>query len=222
MFLPMTPRQIADAHRLGKAAAAALDDGQYAEAEADAREALSLGQDSGMAQEILASALNAQGRTDEALQAYQVMADRGSVYPSDLLPYALLLLKTGHYAKAVVAYNKQLPRLGEGDLMRANSHFSPAVYDPVGLETAIHLALSLTDQTDTWGGHSQDAKVLAEVRQALALTPNSALANLYYGDAVWCVGHHRALMLAAYRKAAALGRGDVKADAEKKLGINVN
>jgi tetratricopeptide (TPR) repeat protein len=214
--IPVTPQQEARMRRLGElgeAAAAALDDEQYAEAEADAREALSIRMDYGIAQEVLASSLNAQGKTQQALKAYATIASEGDTLPRNLLPYALLLLKTGHWAQAVAAYDKQLPFLAEGGLMVANSHFSSAVPQPRQLATALHIALGLTDETATWGGHMQDDKALAEFRWAETLTPDSALAYLYYGRQLQHMGH-RAQAQVAYTKAVALGRGDVKAAAE--------
>jgi Tfp pilus assembly protein PilF len=218
--MPLSPRERAESDRrnaLDTDAAADLDAGQYAEAEDEARESLSHGLGNGEAEELLAHALNAQGKTPEALRAYGVIAHEGSEEPRILLPYALLLLKTGHWAQAVFAYNKQLPYLAENKLMVANSHFSPEVPQPRQLATAIHLALGSTYAASmSWGRHSQDDKALAEFRQALALTPDSALAYLYYGRQLKHMGH-RAEAQAAYTKAADLGDGDVKAAAETAL-----
>ena len=218
--LPMSARQRSIIARIGsldRAAAAALDEQRYSEAEGDAREALSLGLDSGLGQELLATALNAQGKTQEALQAYKVMAEEGDTYPRNELPYALLLLETGHWPQAVAAYNKQLPYLADGDLMVANSHFSPAEPQPRGLATAIHVALGLTyGAAATWGGHSQDARAMTEFQRALALAPDSALAHFYYADALQHLGRRQEAR-AAFQKAAELGEGDVRAAAEQAL-----
>ena len=63
--VPCTPAQKArslEAYRLAHAAAAALAAGWYAYAETTAWQAIALGHDSGVAQEVLASALNAQDK----------------------------------------------------------------------------------------------------------------------------------------------------------------
>lgn len=218
-IIPLTPTQIATHNeivRLDQAAAAALDAGQYARAEAEAKQSVSLGHDSGIAQELLASSLDAQGKTQEALQAYKVIADRGGDSCDTLLPYARLLLKTGHWAEAVAAYNKQLPGLSDENLMTANSHFSPTVPQPKELATAIHIAQGLTYAGASWGKHSQDDKALKEFQQALALEPNSALANLFYGRKLQQLGR-KAEAQAFFKKASKNGNGDVKTAAKEAL-----
>ena len=172
--------------RLDQAAAEALAASQYTEAESDSQQAITLGLDSGVAHEVLASALDAQGKDREALQAYYILVTDGQGHlggqPRNLLPYALLLLKAGRWATAVAAYNKALPHLADGKLMQTNSHFSAAVPEPTALATAIYLALGLTyDSGDDWAGHSQRDKALDEYAKALQLAPNSDLANYYYG-----------------------------------------
>ncbi len=201
---------------LDAAAATTLDLGQYTEAEADARQSMSVGPDSGIAQEVLAAALNAQGKTQEALEVYQQMASVGGDQARNLLPYALLLLKAGQWAPALAAYNKAQP-FANGTLISANNHFARTVPQPKDLEAAIHIALGLTYGSEaSWGGHSQDDKAMSEHKQALALEPNSALANYYYGYALQRMGR-RAEAQAAFKKAATLGSNDVKATAEREI-----
>lgn len=215
-----TPSQVAaerEKNRLGDEAASALDAGHYEEAEDYAQQSMAIGQVGGVALETLAAALDAEGKTKEALAAYQKISDEGDVYPRNLIPYALLLLKAGHWAEAVAAYNKQLPYLSDGQLMAANSHFSADVPQPKELETALHIALGLTCSYEaTWGGHSQSAKALSEYKKAIALEPNSALGNLYYGRALR-QAHRIAEAKAAFKKAAALGNDNVKAAAQKEI-----
>lgn len=213
-------KQIID---LDQAAAAALDAGRCAEAEDDARQSMSLGHGPGVAQELLASALNAEGKTQEALEAYKVMADAGSDEPADLLPYSLLLLKAGHWAQAVAAFNKSLPFVseplsgGHAAVLSAYSHFSPNVPQPHELETALHVVLGATyDSTYSWGRHSQDNKALAEYAQAYSLSPRSAVVNLYYGRRLWKM-HRFAEAKTAFAKAVQLDHGLVGAAAQKSL-----
>lgn len=224
---PLTPEGkaiLARKNRLTADAAAALDAGRYEEAEAAARQAMSLASDSGVNQEVLASALEAQGRTEEALWAYQQMADQGSQHSRVLLPYALLLLRAGRWAQAVEAYNKQLPYLGDVLLVGGKQAltstygpFSPDVPQPRELETAIHIALGITYScTPTWGRKSQRDRALSQYEQALALEPTSALIHLYYGHGLRELGRREEAQ-AAFRRAAALGHGAVKVAAEEAL-----
>ncbi len=210
-------------YQLDAAAAAAIDAENYEEAETDARESISLGHDSGLAQMFLAQSLNGQGKTQEALEAYKVMADASSDEPADLLPYSLLLLKAGHWAQAVAAFNKSLPFVseplsgGHAAVLSAYSHFSPNVPQPHELETALHVVLGATyDSTYSWGRHSQDNKALSEYAQAYSLSPHSAVVNLYYGRRLWKM-HRFAEAKTAFAKAAQLDHGLVGAAAQKAL-----
>jgi len=182
---PLTPAQRATLNRIGqldKSAAAELDRDHYAKAEADARHSMSLGHDSGVALELFAQSLNAQGKTQEALKAYRQIYHQGGHFPRNLLPYAQLLLETGHVSQAVVVYNESLYSLDFGNLVKANSHFSPGKANRTQLASAIHVAQGLTyASSDSWGGSSQVEKAMDEFDQALRLQPDSALANYYYG-----------------------------------------
>lgn len=227
---PVTPEQRAALDRqyqLEDSAAKALDAGQPATAEADAREALScLGTDSGKGWEILAEALDAQGKDREALQVYGNMTRQGQASAHNLLPYALLLLKAGQWAPAVAAYDKALPDINsDRGLLRANSHFSPDVPEPRALATAIHIALALTQiNNGTWGGHMQNDKAMAHLQAALMLSPGSDLANYYYGYGWQQLSPAERAKIgsgqqakAALRKAVLLGKGDVKKAAQRAL-----
>jgi tetratricopeptide (TPR) repeat protein len=110
-------------------------------------------------------------------------------------------------------------------LLRTNSHFSPDVPEPRALATAIHLGLALTQiNNGTWGGHMQNDKAMAHLRAALTLSPDSDLANYYYGYG-WGrlspaerakIGSEQQAK-AALRKAVKLGKGGVKKAAQKAL-----
>ena len=202
---------------LDDAAQSAMNAGDYAGAETDARQVLSIMRGDDEAPEILAVSLDAQGKTQEALQAYKALHDAGAVTPVDELPYARLLLETGHWAQAVEAYNKQLP-YSDGDLMQAHSDFSPDVPRPTDLLTAIHVGMGLEIGWRGYHGTYQEKTQQAqgEFQKALALEPDSSLANYYLGYGLKRMGR-RAEAQAAFRKAAALDDGDVKAAAQKEL-----
>ncbi len=223
---PMTPERKAneaEKYRLGMAAGAALDAQNYEEAEADARQSIALGQDSGLAREFLAEALYAQGKTEEAFQAYKDLWDVGEENSDLLLPYSLMLLKSGHWAQAVTVFNKATIFTGSSAIGGKEAfhsvygHFSPSVPQPRQLAAAIHVAWGVADeQPSSPGRRPQDVKALQEYQQAIILQPNSPVAHLFYGH--WMLKKHRlSEARAAFAKAAQFGPGDVKAAAEKAL-----
>ncbi len=199
--VPQTPKQQAaseQAGQLAQTAAADLHTGNYTQAEAEAREALAINDD-GRAEEVLAAALEGQGKDREALQQYQTIVDHYDTQPRNLLPYAGLLLKAGRWAQALAVYNQVLPHLPDvgphleativhdGDVIRANSHFSPDVPEPMALATAIHIARGMIyNTTPGWAATGQDTEAMTEYAKALQIAPGNALANYYYG-----VGWHK-------------------------------
>lgn len=183
-IMPLTPQEKAMADqewRLSQAAIAAQDAGDYAEEEADAKASIAIGQDSGLAQELLAYALNAQGKDQEAIQAYKVIADGGGAFPRNMVPYARLLLKSGHYAEATAVYNKTLPYLPLSNVVQVSGPFSPSVTQPKKLDTALHVAQGLAYLGDgDWGHISRREEAMNEFAVALQQQPNSVATNYYY------------------------------------------
>ena len=234
--VPPTPERVAANEQQGlldRAAAASLHAGRYAQAEADARQALSLGLDPGVANEVLGAALGAQGKEQEALQVYRALTINGKDglegQTRNLLPYALLLLKSGRWEQAVAAYNAALPHLGDGQLIQATSRFSLDVPEPTALAVALHIARGLTynGQCD-WAGESQNKEAMAEYGKALQLAPDSPLVNYYYGigwqklsPAERAKSGSEQQAKAALQKAIQTGKSDVKKAALKALkGFN--
>ncbi len=225
---PLTPAlaaAMAQEGPLAHDAAADLYLRNYAQAEAEAREALSIEPSDGVPAEVLAAALDAQGKDQESLQAYQTVVDHYDRQPRNLLPYAQLLLKAGQWAQAVAVYNQALPRLGHEELEQITSHFSPDVPQPAALETAIHLERGrLYNAASDWAGEAQDTEAMAEYQKALQLAPDNALTNYYYG-----IGWHKLSPAerikfgtaqqakAALQKAVKIGNAEVKAAALKAL-----
>lgn len=227
----------AEAIQLANDAAVDLHAGKYALAEMEARQSLSLS-NGGVADEVLASSLEAQGKDREALGHYHIMVvDQKAGYPRVLLPYAQLLLKSGRWAEAVAVYNQALPLLPDvgthqenptvhdGDLMTASSHFSADVPEPATLATALHIARGMVyNTTPAWSGDAQDTDAMAEYARALQIAPDNALANYYYG-----VGWHKLTPAeqvkfgtvqqakAHLQKAEKVGNASIKAAAKKAL-----
>ncbi len=213
---------------LDQAAEEALKAGDYAEAEADARQSVSLGVGAGRGQEHLALALYAQGKDQDALQAYKAIANEGGVFARNLVPYAVLLLKSGRWAEAVAAYNTLLPYFSDRDMVEAYSHFSPNVPQPKELAVALHILQGMNYTGDPGDGgspyHSPYETAMHQFAQAVRLAPNSPLTNYYYGFGWQQLGPKSPMKAAyasqakeAFLKAATLGSGDVKKKAEEAL-----
>jgi tetratricopeptide (TPR) repeat protein len=211
------------AYKLQQAAAVALDSGQYALAETDARQSLSISFGSGVAQEVLVSALVAQGKNQQAMDLYAQMEAENVKFPRVMLPYALLLLKSGQWAKALDAYDRALPNVGNAGLHNGNQLLTDdSIYDagkpePEDLETDIHIALGFTYIDElTRAGNSQKDKALSENDKALALQPDSALANLAYAIGLREVGRYADAMV-AFQNVANKYSGDIKAAALSQI-----
>lgn len=239
--LPLSPQSRASASyagQLNQDAAAALHSGRYADAESDAQESIQASPIfCGVPKEILAESLDAQGRSQEALQVYKTIIKRFDRQPRNLLPYAQLLLKSGQWTEALAVYNQALPHLPDigshpetpvvhdGDLMRANSHFSADVPEPAALATALHIARGMVyNVTPSWVGEAQDTEAMAEYGKALQLAPNNALTNYYYGAGWQKLSPTERTKFgtvqqakAALQKAEKTGNAGVKAAAQKAL-----
>lgn len=225
------------AETLAWAAATAFQSRNYAQAESQAKQALSVDPSNGMGEEVLAQALEAQGKDQKALRQYQTVVEHYDTHPRNLLPLAQLLLKSGQWTQALALYNRVLPSLPDvgphleaivvhdSDAMQASSHFSAAAPDPLGLATAIHIARGLVyNSTSGWAGDSQDTQAMAEYAKAFQLAPNNALTNYYYGTGWQKLGPAERAKFgdaqqakAALEKAVKLGKPDVKEAAQKAL-----
>jgi tetratricopeptide (TPR) repeat protein len=216
---------MAKVSRLIAAGEAALDNGQFVAAETDARQLIALHWDAvGVGQ--LASALAAQGEDGVAIDEFKTLENEGSSAPSELLPYAILLLKQGQFAEALTVYNKAVPRVGNAQLLLFKGHellaedadFSADNPQPKQLETDIHIAMGLS-QIDDYGisGEYSRDKAVAEFRAALKLEPDSPLAHLGLAGALRADGKPDDGMAELINTYSTYS-GDIKAEAKKEIG----
>ena len=187
----------------------------------------------GVAEEVLAASLEAQGEDHQALEEYHKMVvDGGAKYPRVLVPYAQLLLKSGKWAEAVAVYNFDpgKPKPGSDLPDWAEGRFSPDVPKPRAFAVALHIARGqIYSNTPDWAGERQNTEAMAEYEKALALEPDSARANFFYGfgwkrlspDERGKYGTEQQAK-AALLKAVRIGKGDVKKAAEKELRVAMN
>jgi tetratricopeptide (TPR) repeat protein len=207
-------------HHLNLAAQEAMNAGNYALAETTAQQSVDLGTPTAKGLEILAAAFDAQGKSQQALDVYTKISKRGNVFPKNMLPYSLLLLKSGQWAAAVAAYNRQLPYNSGADLMQTYTTFSPSTPNPTALTAAIHMGLGMTEGWQGYHGSINErlAQELEHFKQALALAPNSSLAHYYHGVGLQRLGRFSEAK-AAWEKASSLDSGNVKAAAKKEIAL---
>ena len=202
----------------------------YIRAEEEFRGAIAADADSGAAYLGLAEALEAQGKTIEALQAYHgyfnpgptVSWLGGSAMPKAYLEYALLLNQNGQWAEAAAHYNDVLPQLVDLGLKNP-VQLDPNTPQPLALTVGAHIGLGLYDNFRDYEPDS-NTKAFAEYTTALGLAPNWDAANYYYGVG-WSRldlksqtrAVHAAQAKAALKKAAASDDAVVKKAASETL-----
>lgn len=190
---------------LERAGAKALHEGDFAAAESDFRESVSITPAPNTYYE-LAEALTGQGRVAEAIAAYRggiygppytvaVLNDipvHGQFNPNvrdcpgggaevSWMKYALLLSQTGQGAEAVAIYKKALPRVPDGAALGIDAPLASGTLSPAGFQAAAHITLGLcaTFSGDSIGGTHE--KAMGEFDAARRLRPDSPLTNYYYG-----------------------------------------
>ena len=217
------------AAQLVRAAAADLHSENYAEAEEEARQAQSFNLLAGAPEEIIAKALDRQHKDQEALQIYRTMVvDGKATYPRILYPYALLLLKSGQWGKALAAYNQVVTQFPDNtSLAPVKTNFSVDTPEPAALETALHIEYGrMLSVGEDWAGERQNREAFAEFGKALQLAPDSDVVNYYYGYGWQKLSPSEQKHFgseqqakAALQKAVRLGKGPVKVAAQKALRV---
>lgn len=201
IYNPPTPAVQAELESVAKqqmslihAGAQALHDGNYALAESNARQAITIGPDAGFGSELLAQTLDAEGKETEALQEYKSMVNAGDNHREDLLSFSLLALKAGRWADAVKAYDKAIPPLTGADLasaakgsksdtydLRAENNFSIDNPQATALLSAAHTGLGiLLSMHSDLAGNDQDDLAVKHFKAASDLSPDSELVKRYY------------------------------------------
>lgn len=229
---------------LEQTGAKALRAGDYAAAEADFRESISISPEHSTYYE-LGEALVQQGRSAEAMEAYRegiygppfttpIQNDipiHGQFNPNirtcpgggaevPWMKYALLLSQMGQGAEAVVIYKKALPEVPEANHPGMSLALDTDTPEPEAFQAAAHVALGLCA---TWVFPDHD-KAMTEFDAARRLRPTSPLTNYYYGygwqrlDPKGAAKQGSAVQAkAALQQAAASGGGEVKKAAEEAL-----
>lgn len=168
----------------------------------------------------LAEAYTAKGQYANALKAYRTL-----IYPASeknwvsnlandtatLMKFAILLSRTGQRAEAIQAYAKGLENLSRNSDPPLSVSFTTPNYNPAQFEAAARTAIGIKEYR---AGRNDSA--ITELQQAVRSQPRFALAYFYLGRALSDKGQ-RAEARAAFEKAAAFGRGEVKTPAQKAL-----
>ncbi len=229
---------------LERAGAKALHEGDFAAAEADFRESVSITPAPNTYYE-LAEALTGQGRVAEAIAAYRGgiygppytvaiqndIAVHGQFNPNartcpgggaeaSWMKYALLLSQTDQGAEAIAIYKKALPQVPDANHPGMGLSLDSDTPSPETFQAAAHIALGLC-VTFSGAGHDQ---AMSEFDVARRLRPDLPLTNYYFGYG-WkqldlkgvARQAYAAQAKAAFQQAAAFGEGDVKKAAEEAL-----
>jgi tetratricopeptide (TPR) repeat protein len=181
-------RQIAQALSLNSAAELALDKGDYAVAESDARKAMARGWQK--SDSVLFTALVKEGKVKAASRYYSAVAAESDENVLFVAPYALLLLNTNHWAPALTAYEDMMNAAPCGDRkwtlryqLFNDNVYSIKIPNPRKLSADLHIVIGMNGlDWYTWSlkRHYRPEMDLAEFRKALAIEPGSPLTQLAF------------------------------------------
>lgn len=213
--------QAQEARRLAREGRAAWRErNDTSAAESCFRQALSLDQDDPFILVDLACLLDEQGRTHEAVNAYRAMvhppaARRGSTFetnPAVLMRYAALSAQVGDWQEAAYGFDKAMSKMPLGSQVRAPSGSSA---NQISYLNAISRVAQGRDLLK-YGSDETSRKAVREFSEAVRLQPKLALAQYHLGEGLRRVGRRQEAE-AAFRKAAQMGQGEIKAAAQKAL-----
>jgi tetratricopeptide (TPR) repeat protein len=176
-------------------AIAALNACKYQAAERLARQSLAAYPDFPVPKECLAAALAGEGKTAEAMQVYALLKSNNDPNPDVMLPYCLLLLKSGDFNDALDVYTKCMPNVSRpvvhgNVLLEQESDFLPGTQDFVHLEADVRLALGFMYVGPSGFQHPSCDSALNEYSKAYSLEPKSSLVGIAYADGLSRVGRN--------------------------------
>jgi Flp pilus assembly protein TadD len=199
----------------------------FAAAEEDFRQALAAYPRSDEAKTGLAQALEGEGRSDEASNAYRDAFKRAdalssySTFPNDIAALArhgILSEEAGRHQEAVKSYNMARQWLNNKAIVPLNASFDPKGPPTPQLRAMLEVVrgVALMDSKNQ-DGQDRSTEALEAFSQAAALQPNDAHVQFYHGYGLRKAGQF-AQAQAAFRRATALDtEGTVKAAAEENL-----
>jgi tetratricopeptide (TPR) repeat protein len=214
---PAQQALIAQRQTIDKEAQDALDRNDLPNAEYFARQGEAI--HSYNCDDILSQTLYLEGKTDEAFIKLKEMVEQKNGDDARwLLPYAVLELKAGNYNNALMAYNKATLRFnGQYKMLNEHNNFDPNNPQPNDLAVAIHVALAITyHQIGSVNDTVRTPRSLNEYKQALAIEPNSPLAQNQYAHALVDANRYSEAG-PIFKNLSATATDDIKSDADDAL-----
>lgn len=131
---------------------------------------------------------------------------------SVLMRFIILDVQAGNWNEAVQVYNKAAPEVTLGShFPKITASFDVRFPRSQRLQAAAHVALGIARSK-----REEYEQSVQEYAEALRLHPGSPLAHYYLGYSLRKMGRGKEAK-EEFRKAANLGRGEVKAAAEREL-----
>ena len=219
---PELKKAIADqwlaSDKLTKQGSAAMKMKKFRDAEGFYQQALSVYSGNLFASLGLADALAKQNRLYEAIAVYRsvtylngdpnTMTGSASNDPATQMRYAIVLAQTHQWPEAVKVYEKIVDSCPNDSLPDLDRHFSPKQS-----QTGLLMAMAYIRLGNAQIGQGDNVGASESFAQAVRLQPRLAITHFFAAERPGPKTSRRAEL----EKAAALGQGAVKAEAEKAL-----